>query len=1588
MTELEQQVARLRTLARLNRLVSSSLDINTILGEIARAAAALTGAEVVSLWVADGQTQTLELRAFSNEVMGADHPRRRMRFGEGGAGWVAIHRRPLAISDPWDDDRLVARSWFREHGLRSFHAVPIIHEDSLLGVLALLGREPFDFEPDDQDLLESFVAQAAVAIRNARLFDESESRRRIAEAVAEVGQFLSQTFDPDLVAHRIAESMCRLLDARSSAVYRLDPVSRDLVLQAVSSNLGRTFLWTSPLAPGAGLGALALRDRRPAASPDVLHDPDIVYTAEARAALADATHRAVLTVPLLVQDSAFGTITIGDRTGRVFTREEMQVAQAFANQAALALENARLFDETEQRRREAEVLAALSAEINASLNLSAILERVAEGARDLCRADAAAIALREPDTENFFALYRRGANSLEHITDPITPGKGAGGLVLATGRPFRTENYAEDPRITKDYLEWVVRDGIVAEMVVPIRCDGHIEGLLYVQNFSPRPFSDRNEAVLSRLADHAAIAIKNARLYEETERRRRAAESLAEVGRLITESLDPREVGQRIVESVCRLVNARMAAFYQIAPHTGDLVLLAGTEEAIGWNNVVPKGTAATGLAVSEGRPIVTSNVLDDPRITLVPEMRARIERADFRAVLALPLIAGGRVIGGLTVGAEAGRVFLAEDVALAQSFADQAALAIENARLYAEATRRRWEAEILGDVGRLFSGSLGADEVAQRIANSLRALLGAEASLVCRLDPGSGDLLGCSQSGDALDRNVVFPSGTGAIGVAVRERRPIVTPNLLTDPRVTLTPELRARIEAASYRSVLAVPLLVNDTVIGALSIGDREGRTFSDDDIRLARTFADHAAMALENARLLEDATQRRREAELVASLAQQINASLDLDAILARVSEAARDLCRADLAWIALSDRDTGAMLLRHWPGARGSGYEGIRIEPGKGIGGQVLLTGRPFRTDDYAEDPRIAKDYLGIVDQEGIVTALVVPIQTEGRIEGLLYAENRTPHPFTPQDEAILVRLAEHAAIAIGNGRLLADQKTRQARLEALLDVSSQLAQIQPVESLLDAITRACGQVLATSSVGFRLVEGDDLVIAGTWGDAREAMPTARLKIGESLSGLVAASGAPLVVNDVRDDPRVIPAHRETINRLGYRAWLGVPVKIGERVIGVFSARTRREGGFSKEDQAVATAFASQAAAALENSRLFQEVRQAYTEVSRAQGDLMQAQKMEAIGRLAGGMAHDFNNLLTVVHGRSEILLRRLGADPKSRSDVEAIQHTAVRAAALTRQLLAFSRKQVLQPMVLSLNSAVTDAAAMFRRLIGEDINLVVIPGAGLDRVKADPTQLEQILINLAVNARDAMPRGGRLVIETADVELGEAFVGKHPGSRPGPHVVLSVTDSGVGISPEVQAHIFEPFFTTKEKGKGTGLGLATVYGIVKQHEGYIGVQSAPGRGATFSIYLPRVEEVQDPPATQRAAAGAPGGSETILLVEDEDEVRELAREILEMNGYTVLDAASGAEALRVCRQRQDPIHLLLTDVVMPGMSGPELARQAEALRPEAKVVYVSGYTDDALGRHGVLEPGIILLAKPFTPDSLLGAVRGALGSRRA
>jgi len=478
---------------------------------------------------------------------------------------------------------------------------------------------------------------------------------------------------------------------------------------------------------------------------------------------------------------------------------------------------------------------------------------------------------------------------------------------------------------------------------------------------------------------------------------------------------------------------------------------------------------------------------------------------------------------------------------------------------------------------------------------------------------------------------------------------------------------------------------------------------------------------------------------------------------------------------------------------------------------------------------------------------------------------------------------------------------------------------------------------------------------------------------RVPVGKYKIGLIAQERRPHLTNDVLNDPRV--GDREWARRESMVSFAGYPLTVNDELVGVMAMFARTPltqyalDGLGTIADTVAIGIkrkqAEQVQAGLENQ-------------------LRQAQKMEAVGNLAGGIAHDFNNLLTAILGYGNILLSRLQEGDPGRQNVQEILKAGERAASLTNQLLAFSRKQVLQPKIVDLNALATNLEKMLRRLIGEDVELSTCLEKNLGQVKADPGQIEQVIMNLVVNSRDAMPMGGKLTIETANAALGEDYASRHLGAKPGRYVMVAVADTGVGMGAETQARIFEPFFTTKEVGKGTGLGLATVYGIIKQSEGYVAVYSEPGQGTTFKIYLPRIDQSVET-ARVGQAAPIPRGTETILLVEDEEAVRRLARLILEGQGYAIIEAPSGSSALAAAEKHATPIHLLLTDVIMTEMNGRELSQRLTRVCPSARVLFMSGYTGDTIVRHGVLEPGIAYLQKPFTPADLARKVREVLDS---
>ena len=558
-----------------------------------------------------------------------------------------------------------------------------------------------------------------------------------------------------------------------------------------------------------------------------------------------------------------------------------------------------------------------------------------------------------------------------------------------------------------------------------------------------------------------------------------------------------------------------------------------------------------------------------------------------------------------------------------------------------------------------------------------------------------------------------------------------------------------------------------------------------------------------------------------------------------------------------------------------------------------------------------------------------------------------------------------------------------------------------------EGLLDVIARTLANVVKDGCVVRLLGEGGWLTPVATHlpfeSNVQDAETIARLhahiagrrNVSEQASARhVLETGEALLVPTLdfaqlreATTPEIVDAYQT----IGIHSLLLVALRVRGESFGLLALVRFRasSAAFNESDLELAQALADHASLAISNARLLRSAMQELAERERAEAalrkseeQLRQSQKMEAIGRLSGSVAHDFNNLLSVILSYSELALADLKPVDPLRADIESIRAAGGKAAELTQQLLAFSRQQALAPRVIELNDVLRESEKMLRRLLGADIEIVSHYARTLSRVKVDPGQIDQVLLNLVVNARDAMPNGGKLTIETKEVVLDELYTSEHFGVANGPHVMLAVSDTGVGMDQKTQARIFEPFFTTKELGKGTGLGLATVFGIVKQSGGHIWVYSEPGGGTTFKIYLP-VTEAVDVEVPVVATPVTLQGTETILLVEDQDEVRKVAHAILRRYGYHVIEARNAGEALLSCERHPRTIHLLLTDVVMPQISGRELAERLALVRPEMKVIYMSGYTENVIVHHGILDSGISYLQKPIAPEMLARRVREVL-----
>jgi PAS domain S-box-containing protein len=1039
-----------------------------------------------------------------------------------------------------------------------------------------------------------------------------------------------------------------------------------------------------------------------------------------------------------------------------------------------------------------------------------------------------------------------------------------------------------------------------------------------------RDLTERLEVKVQERTEELLIANRQLRRYTDR------LEGLQQVGLELAAQLDLDALLHSIVSRAAELGGGNAGGLYLHRPEREvlELVVAVGAGQAF-VGSILQPGEGLSGKVWETDEPLVVADYQSwSGRST-------RYDEWELKAVLGVPIRWGQQRLGVLFVWTGTPHVFSPSDTQLLSILATQAAVAIENARLFQAERKQRQLAETLREVAGALNTSLDLGQVLDLILEQV--------AHVVEYDNASVMLL----VGDSLEiaaQQGFLPGDTdlGPFEVAdfahladvLQERRPGTVPDITTDPR------WQYRRASQNIHSWLGVPLAVQDRAIGLLNLGKEEVDFYTQRDAEVLTAFANQAAIAIENAHLYDRTCRRSRELALLNRVIAASAASREIEPIL---ETACRELALTfdvPQAAAALFDEDrTEAVVVAEYP----------PDSPGQRLAqGRLPSQGKVIPTENLASIKYILKHKEPIVVEAGQAdpSLLVLPLIVEGEVVGTLEVDALGPRCFAADEVALAQRVAEQVAGALARTRLEETQQRLSTAVEQAAEAivvthaDGTILYVNPAFESITGCNRAQVLGLGPSTATTR---GPDVSF---YSQMWQTMATTQVEQGRF-------TGKKLDGTSYTVDIIVTPVRNQVGRLVNYVAtWRDVT----------------REVQLEKQFQ--------------------------------------QAQKMEALGRLAGGVAHDFNNLLTVIHLNSQLMKRKLRVEDPLWEHVQEIEETGLRATDLIKQLFSFSRREIVEPQVLNLNTVVDDLMPMLQRVIGEDIALEPMLAMDLWPVKTDPSQMEQVIVNLVVNARDAMPEGGNLIVETNNVVLDETYTALHVEAQPGEHVLLAISDTGTGMSDEVQARLFEPFFTTKEKGRGTGLGLATVFGIVKQHDGHIQVYSEVGRGTTFRIYLPRagkaktvdqvaahtgstpgaqtkLSKTKEPKSLLSLQEGIAGGTETVLIVEDDPVVREWSERVLKLCGYQTLIAQDGKEAVEISRQHKGPIHLLLTDVVMPQMGGPQLTEQIRLQRPEIRVLYTSGYTDSAIVLNGALAQGAALLSKPFTLVSLTQKVRALL-----
>jgi GAF domain-containing protein/CheY-like chemotaxis protein len=1574
LAEMEEQSRRLETLAQSGHALTAARSLGDVLNAEVSAACRLVSDGAARLALVEGDRLVFRAEAGLRGSAPADMLES-LGMGEGLAGRAAEIRAPIVCARIEDELDLLGRSWLLAEGFVSGAALPLLVRDRLVGSLTMLTRTPYAFAAQDLDLLLSFASHAAIAIDNAQLFAQEQASAARYRALFEISRALATALEADPILDAIVERCQSLTGAAAAGIFRVDPETRSIgYLRA--AGVSQEFVTSLRVRVGEGTAGRAIRERAPVWTEDILNDSTIPLDEATRQLVEHEGYRSVLSVPILIKGEPWGGITMYWWQPHALSAAEIEVMTALADQAAVAIENARLFADERSGRAYLSALLEVNKKIGALGPTDALLTSVAEEAMRLLDLDNAGFRLLEGDELVVAGLAGTAPETMVRPRLTVNESQSLAKRVVATGSAFIGELAGLTSR-APEIIEADRRLGYTHYMALPLRVGERIIGVLTFR--ARRPFTRRDQEVAEAFAGQAAIALEHSRLFREAAQQAERLRSLARVNQLISSSLDTDEVLGGIARAAAALMGVPVVSVWVADGETESLSVRAFSDAAMGEAfplRTIAFGQGSIGLVALHRQALSIPDMVGDPR--LLGEAWWR-EHA-LTSFLGMPIVLQDRLLGVVALCGRAPFRLDADERELLESFVAQAAVAIRNAGLYAQTAQRLEQTRALLEVAEILSASLDPKQMLKRACVKIAQVCRVDRCSVERWsDDGVTPLMSQYADGrrDAAlwtrftEQRSYAPADVPAYAQLMSTLRPVVIADVA---QTTLLP--RDWVEGFESKSCMIVPLIRQGRVIAAIQLDytDRQA-PWEPWQADLAVTIAGQLALALDNTRLYAEAQERLQETTALLAVSTALSEIDAPDQVMRSVAREVGRTFGADMVGIYRLDSMREALVpAAGWhvpkPLLQLFMTRSFQLDRMPALA-ESWRSGRAAWSANVKSDPRFDQTLFEGVEPHAVLFA---PAMARGEAVGAVFLVWwGGGREFTAQEVRLIEGVAAQVGLAMENAELARQTRLRLEETEALLaelsvlhDLSRTVTGQLHQEDVVEAIQRQVARLMDIRNLLLAVtdeVTGDLVPLLLLDDGARQLNPLPRRSAErKDLASLVAESGRSIRTDDYLGECRrrgVEPA--DAVVAMSH--WIGVPMLAGTQVVGVLALRSA-ERAFTEDDERVLGNLAGLAALALRSARLFQDRTRAYEELAQAQDQLVRSEKLRALGEMASGVAHDFNNLLAAILGRAQLLLQRV-EDPTARQWLQIIERSAADGARTVRRLQEFTRIRRDQPAVaVDLNQVVRDALEITesawrleppRR--GIHVQVVTKLEPDLPTAIGDPSELREVMTNLILNAVDAMPRGGTLTLATA---------------RRHDKLELRITDTGVGIPEAVRSKIFDPFFTTKGP-KGTGLGLSMTYGILSRHGATISVDSVEGRGTTFAMLFPAGTAAKAPAAEAEAAPAA--SLLRCLVVDDEEAVGDVLADVLRSAGHTAEVARSAQEGLS--RVNAEHFDLVFSDLSMPNMTGWELARAVQKAVPGLPVILVSGFAVEVSSEELQASGVHSVLAKPINIKAVLG-----------